>query len=85
MGPTPCERVLYDCCTLGVQLSLFRANNGVHAISTTFEMATNFPLRALNRAVVFSGKQKKEKHKETAKRRERRTKNEIPFLIIFIN
>jgi hypothetical protein len=23
VGPTPCEGVLYDCCTLGVQLSLF--------------------------------------------------------------
>jgi len=22
MGPTPCEGVLYDCCTLGVQQSL---------------------------------------------------------------
>jgi hypothetical protein len=23
VGPTPCEGVVYVCCTLGVQLSLF--------------------------------------------------------------
>jgi len=28
VGPTPCEGVLYDCCTLGVQQSLFEFYKG---------------------------------------------------------
>jgi hypothetical protein len=33
VGPTPCEGVLYDCCTLGVQLSLFYLISGWSSFS----------------------------------------------------